>query len=230
MKRLLLNGSPRGESSNSRLICSWLAEGMAEAGVPAPGILTLAGSGGTGRAVESFRSSDEIVLVFPLYTDSMPGIVAAFTNALADLDPAVLAGKRIGYVVHSGFPESAQSEPAAAYLDRLSARLGLVRLGTAVKGGSEGLRLNPGSGRSKTADRFRALGRSLIERGAFDPDQLAALARPRRLGLGLRILFQVLAPTGLLQMYWDVMLKRHGAYERRFDRPYAPLTRPSGRS
>lgn len=221
MKRLLLNGSPRGKASNSRLICAWLAQGMAEEGVRDPETADLAGSEGPGRAVETFLSADEIVLVFPLYTDSMPGIVAAFTNALADQNRAVLAGKRVGYVVHSGFPESAQSEPLAAYLERMSARLGFEHLGTVIKGGSEGLRLNPGSGRSRTADRFRALGRSLAERGAFDPEAARALARPRRLGPGLRLLFRVLASTGSLQMYWNVMLRKHGAYERRFDRPYA---------
>lgn len=221
MKRLLLNGSPRGEASNSRLICAWLAEGMEEAGTPSPDILSLARSGGVEQAVDAFRTADEILLVFPLYTDSMPGIVAAFTNALADLDPAVPSGKRVGYIVHSGFPESAQSEPMAAYLERLSARLGFTHLGTIVKGGSEGLRLNPGSGRSKTSDRFRALGRSLAARGSFDTEALVALACPRRLGPVLRILFRMLALTGLLQMYWNLMLRKHGAYERRFDRPYA---------
>lgn len=221
MKRLLLNGSPRGESSNSRLICSWLAEGVSDTGAPSPDIVTLAGAGGTGRAVGAFLSADEILLVFPLYTDSMPGIVAAFTNSLAGLDPAARAGKRVAYVVHSGFPESAQSEPLAAYLERMSARLGLRHLGTAIKGGSEGLRLNPGSERSKTAERFRALGRSLATRGAFDGEAASALSRPRRLGPGLRLLVRLLGLTGLLQMYWNVMLRRHGAYERRFDRPYA---------
>ncbi len=220
MKRLLLNGSPRGDSSNSRCLCAWLAEGFVEAGAPAPEILSLARAG-TERAVREFRTADEVVLVFPLYTDSMPGIVAEFTNALADLDPAVPAGKRVGYVVHSGFPESAQSEPLAAYLERMSARLGFVHLGTILKGGSEGLRLDPGSGRSKTAGRFRALGRSLAGRGSFDPDAKAALARPRRLGPATRILFRVLAPTGILHMYWNVLLRKHGAYERRHDRPYA---------
>lgn len=221
MKRLLLNGSPRGESSNSRLICTWMADGMREGGAQDPETAALAGTGGIGRAVESFLSADEILLVFPLYTDSMPGIVAAFTNALADLAPGRTSGKRVGYVVHSGFPESVQSEPLAAYLERLSARLGFAHLGTVIKGGSEGLRLDPGSGRSKTAERFRSLGRSLAERGTFDAEDLAALARPRRLGPGTRILFRVLVLSGLLQMYWNVMLRKHGAYDRSFDRPYA---------
>lgn len=221
MKRLLLNGSPRGESSNSRLICTWMAEGVSEAGAPSPDIVTLAGSGGTERGVRAILSADEILLVFPLYTDSMPGIVAAFTNALADLAPGRTAGKRVGYVVHSGFPESVQSEPLAAYLERLSARLGFTHLGTVIKGGSEGLRLNPGSGRSQTAERFRSLGRSLAARGTFDAEDLASLARPRRLGPGARILFRLLVLSGLLQTYWNVMLRKHGAYDRRFDRPYA---------
>lgn len=221
MKRLLLNGSPRGKNSNSRVVIGWLVEGFTAAGAPAPAILDLAGKDGNMEAVEALRKADEILLVFPLYTDSMPGIVAAFTNALADLEPGQLRGKRIGYVVHSGFPETLQSEPLAAYLERMSARLGLVHLGTARTGGSEPFRLNPMSGRSKTSDRFRSLGRGLVERGIFDPEALAELAKFRQLGPGLRILARILAPTGLLNMYWNVMLKRHGAYGRRFDSPYA---------
>ncbi|MCK7480983.1 MAG: NAD(P)H-dependent oxidoreductase [Candidatus Moduliflexus flocculans] len=91
--------------------------------------------------MEAFRSADEIVLVFPLYTDSMPRHRRGLHEPLAETDPALLAGKRVGYVVHSGFPESAQSEPLAAYLERMSARLGFTHLGTVIKGGSEGLRV-----------------------------------------------------------------------------------------
>jgi multimeric flavodoxin WrbA len=42
MKRLALNGSPRGSRSNSRKILSWILEGMREAGAEAPPILDIA--------------------------------------------------------------------------------------------------------------------------------------------------------------------------------------------
>ena len=222
MRRLLLNGSPRGEASNSRRILAWLSEGIESAGIIAPTVQNLAGTDNADKALEAFLAADEAVLVFPLYTDSMPGIMAAFTNALATQEPSRLHGKRVGYVVHSGFPESAQSEPLALVLRRISDRLGFVHLGTAIKGGSEGLRLNPSSGKSRTANQFRALGRSLVEGGAFDVQILEALARPRRMGRGARLLFRLLAPTGLVNFYWNIMLRKNGAWERRFDRPYAP--------
>lgn len=224
MKRLLLNGSPRGKNSNSRAVIGWLVEGIVSAGAEEPVIVDMAVNDGIADAVEAFRATDEIILVFPLYTDSMPGIVAAFTNTLAELDPGQIRCKRIGYVVHSGFPETLQTEPLAAYLERMSARLGLVHLGTARTGGSEPFRLNPMSGRSRTSNLFRSVGRSLVQRGIFDPDTLAELAKFRRLGPGLQFLVKILAPTGLLNMYWNVLLKKHGAYDRRFDRPYAPAT------
>jgi hypothetical protein len=31
----------------------------------------------------------------------------------------------------------------------------------------------------------------------------------------------VLAPTNLPNFYWNMQLKKHGAWDRRFDRPYA---------
>jgi multimeric flavodoxin WrbA len=224
MKRLALNGSPRGSQSNSRRILSWILDGMREAGAEAPPVLDIARTKQLESQREAFLEADEVLLVFPLYTDSVPGVVMGFLNSLAGADRARLSGKRFCFVVHSGFPESAQSEPVAAYLARLCSRLGMRLVGVAIKGGSEGLRIMPDGMTKRTRERFAAIGRGLVRDGVFDPEAVRTLARPRRINLVGRILLTLIAPTNLQNFYWNMQLRKHGAWGHRFDRPYAKET------
>ncbi len=229
MKRLALNGSPRGASSNSRKILEWLFEGMAAAGAEAPPVLDLARTRELPAQRKAFLEAEEVILAFPLYTDSVPGIVKGFIDSLADAAPGALAGKRIVFIIHSGFPESVQSEPVAAYMERLCRRLGMIHCGTAIKGGSEGFRMMPDKMTRAPHELFVRLGRSLVEEGRFSPEAVERLSRPRRLGLVLVAVYSVMAVFGVTNMYWNWMLKKNGAYERRFDQPYAyALGGPTG--
>ena len=230
MKRLALNGSPRGQRSNSRLILGWISSGMAEAGAEPPPILELSRTAERESQLRAFLEAEEVLLVFPLYTDSVPGVVKDFLDSLAGVDPALLKGKRFAFVVHSGFPESIHSEPVGRYLTRLCSRLGMACVGSALKGGSEGLRLMPDRMVGRTRLRFARLGGSLAGEGRFDPGTVALLARPRRLGFFGRLLVGLLIPTGLVDLYWKNMLKKHGGWPRRFDRPYAPPDAAGGRA
>jgi multimeric flavodoxin WrbA len=221
MKRLALNGSPRGVYSNSRKILSWIFEGMREAGADAPPILDLARVEELEYQRKAFLEAEEVLLVFPLYTDSVPGVVKGFIDSLDGADPRLLEGKRFCFVVHSGFPESMQSEAVTRYLTRLCARMGMILLGSAVKGTSEGFRMMPDNLTGKTRAWFAAIGRSLVREGKFDEEAVGMLARPYRLTLPGKILFVLLSIANLHNMYWNVMLKKHGGWNRRFDRPYA---------
>lgn len=125
MKRLLLNGSPRGKSSNSRLILSWIASGLAEggAGTDIP-VLDLARTADIEDQIGAVLDADEVVLAFPLYTDSSPAVVKNFLERMAAIGPGRLVGKRFGFVVQSGFPESIHSENTAAWERRFDAPYG----------------------------------------------------------------------------------------------------------
>ena len=224
MMRLALNWSPRGSQSNSRKILSWILDGMREAGAESPPVLDIAQTKQLDSQRNAFLEADEVLLVFPLYTDSVPGVVKGFLDSLAGVDPARLSGKRFCFVVHSGFTESVQSEPVSAYLARLCSRLGMILVGAAIKGGSEGLKMMPDGMTRKTRDRFTAIGRGLVRDGAFDPEAVRKLAQPRRINLVGRILLTLLAPTNLQNSYWNMQLKKHGAWDRRFDKPYAKET------
>jgi len=221
MKRLALNGSPRGSRSNSRTIIGWMTEGMREAGVEMPLVLDLARTRELSAQRDAFLAADEVLLVFPLYTDSVPGIVKNFIDSLADAPKGLVAGKRLALVVQSGFPEALHSEPVAAYIQRLCSRLGMVHCGTALRGGSEGLRLMPSNMTRKTHSLFSALGRSLVADGRFDQEAVRRLGRVRRLSWLARLVMFVLKPTGLVDLYWIIMLRQHGAWKHRFDQPYA---------
>ena len=88
---LLLNGSPRGERSNTMKMLSRVAEGWERGGGQAPEILHLARKPGFERAVEAFAQADVVLLGMPLYTDTMPSIVKFYIEAIgssAELAPS----------------------------------------------------------------------------------------------------------------------------------------------
>lgn len=221
MKRLLLNGSPRGKSSNSRLILSWMAEGMSQAGAGADiPILDLARQSELGAQVAAFLDADEIVLAFPLYTDSVPGLVKNFLEALATQGSARLKGKRVAFVVQSGFPEAIHSQNTAAWLSRLCSRLGMIHGGTAIRGNSEGLRLMPPQMIAKARRDFIGFGADLASSGSFSLERSAKVAGPSRLPQATLGLMRFMEVLGIGNLYWDAMLKKNKAYDRRFDAPY----------
>ncbi|PKL23744.1 MAG: hypothetical protein CVV47_13095 [Spirochaetae bacterium HGW-Spirochaetae-3] len=218
MKRVALNCSPRGASSNSALILEWIISGMRTAGAEEVPIVSLAG--GSNAARSAFLAADEVIAAFPLYTDFVPGLLKEFLDSLVDVDPAMLRGKRLAWVVHSGFSESIHSETVAAWLPRATERLGMECAGALIKGGSEGFRIMPPTMTEKSREAFSAAGESLVAVGTFDAAAARSLARPRRLGPFRIAIMAALKPTGLVDAYWNMMLKRHGAMDRRFDAPY----------
>jgi multimeric flavodoxin WrbA len=227
-RRLFLNGSPRGRESNSRLILSWIAGGMAEAGSGEPQVLDLARKGDLEAQLAAFLEAEEILIVMPLYTDSVPALVKGFFEALARLDPGSLRGKRLAFVLQSGFPESVHSETAALWLRRLCVRLGLAHAGTIVRPGIEGVRIQPDAMVRKTREAFVGAGAEYAASGTFPATLSRGLAGRRRFSaLGI-LVYGILARTGLANFYWDMMLRKNGAFDRRFAAPYGAAWRAKG--
>ncbi len=220
MKRLLLNGSPRGRDGNSRRILAWIAEGLGQTGIPGPPIVDLAPQPTRPEPLQAFLDADEVVLSFPLYTDSMPAIVKAFFESLSAVDPARLRGKRVAFIIQSGFPEGVHTEVLGDYLARLSERLGFLHLGTLRKGNVESIRSIPERQVAKVAELFRVAGRELGEDGEFSVELARRMAGPRTFGPVMRTVLRIVIWTGLANFYWNSHLKRNGAFHRRFDAPY----------
>lgn len=225
MQVVLCNGSPRGRNSNSRVILSWLEEGLSP-GTPLS-CIDLAPASRMQDNMHAARQADLLVLVFPLYTDSVPGLVKAFLESLVEASGGSLEGKSLAFAVQSGFPESIHGEATAAWLERLCRRTGAVHCGTIVKGGMEGTRLMPDSMNRRNRELFRKAGEELARDGRFGAPTVRTLAGMRRFNALGRMVVRIMSVTGVMQMYWKMQLKKHGAWERRFDAPYGtPAMRP----
>lgn len=219
MKCIVFNGSPRGEKSNSAVLAKWMLESVRSNSSITTQEVYLRNIQKHEEFAAKIMDADISLVIFPLYTDSMPGIVTAF---IEKLQPYIgkMSGKKLGFVVHSGFSEANHSRFVEKYLIGLTKLLGADYMGTAVLGGSEPIRLMPDSMQKKTKELFNRLGESMINEGAFESDAIKKLVRVEKLTGFQLMAHKILAKTGLLNIYWNSELKKNHAYERRFARPY----------
>ena len=222
---LLLNGSPRGERSNSMKMLLRVAEGWERGGGQAPEILHLARRAGFDRAVEAFAKADVAMLGMPLYTDSMPALVKAYIEALAPRAETARAGSAnptLGFLVQSGFGEALHSRPLERYLAKLARRMGSPYAGTIVRGGGEALQMMPDEANKKLWAQLRSLGEQLARDGRFGEAELEAVAGTERFSALSAALVGLAFKLPIAQFYWTGKLKKNGAWERRFAAPYGP--------
>ena len=225
----VFNGSPRGRRSNTvTLLGSFLAGFASNPGRDFE-IVDLIRLKGAARFPQAFADAECVFLGFPLYADSMPGVVKAFIESLEPLR-ARAGNPPIGFLVQGGFPEAVHSRYVERYLEKLASRMGAPYLGTIVKGGCE-IPLREKSALNRHLhnalclnwgmfDRLDRLGRTFGETGQLDPALLRGLARLERYP---GVLMPVLNHSGnsrLINHYWNVRLKHNGAFERRSATPY----------
>ena len=219
MKLTLINGSPRGRSSNSKVLLDRMVDGFrsVESGFTIQETY-LKGRKRHAEAAEALGTADIAIVAFPLYTDAMPGIVKEFIEAI-DLNAFDNPSLKLGFLVQSGFPEGHHATFVKRYLDKLAGRLGVDYLGTIIKGGVEGLQVQP-KWMTKYLDLFYELGQHLALEHELHPGILERLRRPEHLK-GMRILtYRLLRATGLSNYYWNYQLKKNKAYDQRYARPY----------
>jgi NAD(P)H-dependent FMN reductase len=220
---LLLNGSPRGERSSSMKMLKRVAEGWVRGGGAQPEVLHLVRRAQFERAVEAFAGADMVLLGAPLYTDAMPALVKAYIEALAPRVEAARAGganPTLAFLVQGGFPEAAHSRPLERYLEKLARRLGSHYAGTIVRGNGEALQAMPEQANRKLWARLQMLGEQLARDGRFGAAELKAVAGIERFSQFAVMLMSLACRIPVFQFYWNGMLKRNGAWARRFAAPY----------
>jgi len=209
-KLVIYNGSPRRSGSNSALILGKTAEALGDK----VEIRDLKESAKWEEWAGAFKGENNVMFFMPLYVHAMPSHVMAFIEKLEASQGSM------SFLVQSGFPESSQSHYLEAYFEQLALRLGRAYLGTAIKGGVEGLRMRPIKAQEKIIKSMVKAIVSLVSEGNFNRSTISQLARPVRLGKVATILFSLLAKIGLINYFWDQQLKENHAYEKRFARPY----------
>jgi len=213
MQYLLFNGSPRGKTGNSEIILNNLIEGLSHSSGASIEVIRLSRPSSREEAVQKIISADCVILVFPLYTDAMPGIVMDFIEKLEPYKSS-LHELNLGFIVHSGFPEGKQSRAVERYLVRLTTLLGAKYAGTVVAAGSMGLS-------TKQQKAIRDLGSSLPETMVFDPNLISRASQFEELSKAMILIIKLLNKTGFMNLYWDKSLKKNGAFADRFAKPYA---------
>jgi hypothetical protein len=222
----LLNGSPRGERSNTMKMLARVGKGWEHGGGNTPETLHLARSAGFQRAVEAFSQADVVLLAMPLHTDSMPALVKTYIEALVPQAASHGVGNTtLAFLVQSGFPEALHSRPLERYLEKLARRLGSPYAGTIVLGGGESLQMMPDEANKKLWARLRTLGEQLARDGRFGETELKAVAGTERFSAFAAALASAVVKLPIVQFYWNSQLKKNGAWERRFDAPYGPAFR-----
>ncbi|WP_070000973.1 flavodoxin family protein [Cellulosilyticum sp. I15G10I2] len=209
-KLVIYNGSPRRSGSNSGLILKKTLETLGDR----VEIRDLKEVDKWGEWADAFKTENNVMFFMPLYVHAMPSHVMGFIEKLQ------ASRGSISFFVQSGFPESSQSHYLEAYFEQLALRLGRTYMGTAIKGGIEGLQMRPIKAQEKIIEPMVKSIANLVWGGSFDTKSICQLSRPIRLGKGMEILFEVLSKTGLVNFFWDQQLKKNDAYEKRFDCPY----------
>lgn len=220
MRLTVFNGSPRGKTSNSKVLLEQFLAGFSETEGNNHEVIYLNRVKSQDEFVKAFREAEKVLLVFPLYTDAMPAMVKTFIESLAPLRGRE-GNPPIGFIVHSGFNESVHSRYVERYLEKLSRRLGSAYTGTIVRGGSEGIQIIPPMMTRKLFRSFHKLGRVFGETGAFDRELVHSLVKREWYTWLGKLMITVMNKLGLADVFWNGQLKKNGAFEKRFDRPYA---------
>lgn len=241
MALLLINGSPRGKTGNSRFLIDAFTKGFCRsAPMESVTITDLRNHPSVQTLASSIRGFDTVFIAFPLYVDAMPGMV----KALFELLPAL--GKnttplRMGFFVQSGFPESTQSLPLERYLKKLCQRLGYEYLGTVIRGGGEIIRIPPpgthwffrmicfigahtnlgGVGYllnpNRLSTQFQRLGAQFAVTSTLDSDMVLKLRSLQKLSAFGFFLYRMIGE----HIYWNHLLKKNDAQAMKNAAPFS---------
>ena len=219
MKLTIFNGSPRAKSSNSKILSDSFISGFSASSNENPEVFFLSETEKFSEYKEIFCKSDMILFIFPLYVDAMPGIVKLFFEILENTNTE---NKKIGFIVHSGFPESIHSICLEKYLKRFVDIINGEYLGTVIKGGSESLKFITEKMRNKVLSQFYDLGYSFGLNNTFDKKLAEKLAKPVNFNNFTVFILKILNSIGVFNINWNKILKKNKVYAKRFDKPYSP--------
>jgi hypothetical protein len=221
MKLTVVNGSPRGQKSNTSRLMTPFMKGYDSVSGNASQMFYLNHKLNEEKLADIWHGSDIILLAFPLYVDAMPGQVKAFIESLQGFQGSDHA-PALAFLVHSGFPEALHSRYVERYLVKLTRRLGCDYAGTIVKGGSEGMQLMPDKSIQPLLSKMEMLGASLGSNKVLDEKMLAEIAGMERIPGFMGLIFPLLAKMGVFNGMWNTQLKANQAYQDRYARPYQP--------
>lgn len=216
MKITIINGSPRGKKSNSKMLTDQFLAGLAKANPAAEhDTFYLVNRHQMEDAIEACQQSDVILMAFPLYTDAMPAIVKLFIEQMPPL-----RGKKIGYMVQSGFPEAIHCFYLEKYLEKFTQKMGAMYLGTVTRGNVEGIQDRSAWMNRGLYSKYFALGKYFGAMGELDQKILRDLKKPFVMSPVTRVACSLVLKTGISDYGWNQHLKANHVFALRHARPY----------
>jgi len=209
-KLIIYNGSPRRSGSNTAMILKSIKNSLKDK----VEIRDLKNKDQWNEWLSNFKKEENVLFAMPLYVHAMPSHVMAF---IEKLEPSIGS---LAFIIQSGFPESSQSYFLEVYFEELGKILNRKYLGTAIKGGVEGLQIRPLKQQNKMIQPFVSLVEGLVIQGKMDPALIKQLSKPIYLPKAMQLLFTILNKTGLVNIFWDQQLKKNNSFEKRFAKPY----------
>jgi hypothetical protein len=216
MKIAIINGSPRGKKSNTRLLLDQFIAGLEKSDTAAVYMtFYLVNRHQMQDAIDYCMESDCILMAFPLYTDSMPGIVKLFFENIRSFQ-----GKKIGYMVQSGFPEGIHCFYIEKYLERFTLKLGAEYLGMVSRGNVEGIQDRSVWANKKLFRKYYNLGYYFGKNQVFDPNIMRELKKPFMLPPVARMVCRLVLKSGISDYGWNRHLKDNHVFKIKDARPY----------
>ncbi|MDX8341291.1 NAD(P)H-dependent oxidoreductase [Draconibacterium sp. IB214405] len=216
MKLAIFNGSPRGKTSNTNKLLNHFQNGFLKAGGVIEIMEYLIMEKHLDNQVQHFKEAENILLAFPLYVDSAPGVVKQFIEAIGNFDGS---GKRIYFFIHSGFPEAIHSQGLLRYLEFLVKRWNINYGGTILKPGTEQIRMRPEKKNEKLFKDFEKLGSHLAENGELEKEILNKFKQPYVFSKRALPIVRLLMKLGVIDSAWNKIMKENRVLDRCFDTP-----------
>lgn len=218
MRLTFINGSPRGSKSNTGRLMEHFIKGFLETEGNTCEIEYLTKNRRNLTALaDKFAAAENVIIGFPLYVDAMPGSVKEFFEIL-EPHMGKVNNIAIGFLIQCGFPETSHNRHVEKYCDKFSRRMGCRYLGSILKGGCEGLDIQPSFLTGKYYQNFYLLGAEFGKTGKLDGIILEKLARPEH--LTAENMAQVI--PFINQELWDAQMEKNGALDRSFNKPLMP--------
>ena len=153
----------------------------------------------------------------PLYVHSMPGHLKFFIEELNQAPKR--EGRRVAFLIKSGFAESHNSRWLERYFAKLPTRWGAEYMGTVIRGSLEGIQIKPEFLTRKLFQTMEELGQELGRKGILSSELVHNIGKKEHLTVSTRFLFRIMKTLGLRDWYWNKQLKDNSSFDQRFARP-----------
>lgn len=222
MHLVIISGAARPQArSNTAKIIAAFQKGFEEGGNTAE-VWYLSDRRQWEGAAKAFGQNGHILIAFPLYVESIPGILLEF---LSGLSPKQTSGTRLAFLIQGGFPEACQSRCCEAFLETLPARLGCDYAGTLIKGDMFGTGLVDEKTRQKMLAPFAEMGRVFARSARFEKSVADAFAGPENMPEKQIRMYNLLGKR-ISRFFMGRIARKLGCRERLDARPYEGEVRP----